>query len=490
MKKTKSQFALKISAIGLVVFALCFSVYSLSRAWIEPDQSPPNGNIAAPINTSTDVQSKQGSLAVYGAGGYGMFAQGSSYGVYGYETDTGAYGLLGYAGYGGYFNGPVYSNSYFNAPWLCLNGNCISSWPSSNETLQTVTNRGWTTSQPLYTSNYMQAPIFYDANNSGYYLDPNGASRLNYGVFDNVYSYGWMQAPIFYDANDNGYYSDPNGTSRLNYTVNNNVYSYGWMQAPIFYDANDNGYYLDPNWTSSLHYVTANYIHTNVNDSWFPYFNGWNYFRGPTYAFNSPWYDENNSGYYFDPNGTSRLNYGVFDNIYSYGWTSSPIMYDTNDWGYYSDPNGTSRLNYTVLNNSYIYGEENADTVRGRTQLCIGNDCRTSWPAATTNGKYQTSCTTATYGGNVYVCVRMDTENGNTECKASYGPGGWPSCPQGTPFSGTTPGGIGRYQISCTTATYAGNVFLCLRTDTQTGGTECKGSGGGPWSGCAQGAPF
>ncbi len=88
-------------------------------------------------------------------------------------------------------------------------------------------------------------------------MDLNNTSRLNYGVFDNVYSYGWMQAPILYDSQNNGYYLDPNGTSRLNYTVNDNVYSYGWMQAPIFYDANNNGYYVDPSSASVFNVVYA-----------------------------------------------------------------------------------------------------------------------------------------------------------------------------------------------------------------------------------------
>lgn len=112
---------------------------------------------------------------------------------------------------------------------LCIGSDCRSSWPStsSTDTLQTVTDRGWGTSQPLYSSNYMQAPVFYDANDSGYYVDPNGTSRLNYGVFNNAYAYGWMQAAIFYDANDNNYYVDPNGTSRMNNVVTNNINNIG-----------------------------------------------------------------------------------------------------------------------------------------------------------------------------------------------------------------------------------------------------------------------
>ena len=59
----------------------------------------------------------------------------------------------------------------------------------------------------------------YDRNNTGYYVDPASTSRLNYGVYDNLYSYGWMQSPIFYDANNTGYYVDPASTSKFN-TIN------------------------------------------------------------------------------------------------------------------------------------------------------------------------------------------------------------------------------------------------------------------------------
>jgi hypothetical protein len=36
--------------------------------------------------------------------------------------------------------------------------------------------------------------ILYDSNNSGYYLDPNGTSRLNRTNYDYVYSYNWVYA--------------------------------------------------------------------------------------------------------------------------------------------------------------------------------------------------------------------------------------------------------------------------------------------------------
>ncbi|KKW46786.1 MAG: hypothetical protein UY97_C0003G0060 [Parcubacteria group bacterium GW2011_GWB1_57_6] len=63
-----------------------------------------------------------------------------------------------------------------------------------------------------------------------------------------------------------------------------------------------------------------NYAHFTGygTDSWFPYTNGWNYLRG-NLQFNGVLYDENNNGYYLDPNNTNRMNYVVADNLYVYG---------------------------------------------------------------------------------------------------------------------------------------------------------------------------
>jgi len=96
----------------------------------------------------------------------------------------------------------------------------------------------------------LRAAIMYDGNNGGYYIDPASTSRINYGVFDNVYSYGWMQSPIFYDANNTGYYVDPNSTSNFNavYTQGR-LYSNEWIQMNNYsglYSPN-NGAHFYPN---------------------------------------------------------------------------------------------------------------------------------------------------------------------------------------------------------------------------------------------------
>jgi hypothetical protein len=46
----------------------------------------------------------------------------------------------------------------------------------------------------LGTGGDVYCTILYDSNNSGYYLDPNGTSRLNRTNYDYVYSYNWVYA--------------------------------------------------------------------------------------------------------------------------------------------------------------------------------------------------------------------------------------------------------------------------------------------------------
>ncbi|MCG3167647.1 MAG: hypothetical protein POELPBGB_03441 [Bacteroidia bacterium] len=83
---------------------------------------------------------------------------------------------------------------------------------------------------------------------------------------------------------------------------------YNTTYSPFIYDRDNTGYYWDGNSTSRMYYGDFNYLHTQVNDSWFPYTgNNWNYFRGNTYAWNATWYDENNTGYFIDPASTSRF---------------------------------------------------------------------------------------------------------------------------------------------------------------------------------------
>jgi hypothetical protein len=97
-QKQRKQITYWLSVI-VVGIALGLALQFV-RAWTEPTSSPPNGNVGAPINTSSTAQTKTGDLNVKG----GM--------VIGSATD-------GSKGVG-----------TINATQFCLSGKCISDWPT------------------------------------------------------------------------------------------------------------------------------------------------------------------------------------------------------------------------------------------------------------------------------------------------------------------------------------------------------------------------
>jgi hypothetical protein len=156
----------------------------------------------------------------------------------------------------------------------------------------------------------MRAPIFYDSNDTAFYLNPAGSSRLrNLYVGDSGSDWsdpgGWgtqfhvSNGPHsiirVYARNESiqtGMYSHVGGLSKAGSLSNHDfriirndsdrmifysgyTYSNGYLEAadslraPIFYDSNNTSYYLDPNGTSQLHYVMANNWFRAQGDSGF-----------------------------------------------------------------------------------------------------------------------------------------------------------------------------------------------------------------------------
>jgi hypothetical protein len=168
-----------------------------------------------------------------------------------------------------------------------------------------------------------RSPIFYDSNNTGYYVDPASTSNLNLLTMANKITVG-----SFPNSTTNngeawlGRAADrPSGTMTVQLGGNLDrkfeVVDYGWttvnfqvngygaaeasgsMRAPIFYDSNDTSYYLDANSTSRLYQVNApqGYISNGnpwgtANSAYFP--NGIttagsdNWIYGHTYVGNAP----------------------------------------------------------------------------------------------------------------------------------------------------------------------------------------------------------
>lgn len=58
---------LKKNLISLIfgILVICFVIGFYILAWTEPTSSPPEGNVAAPLNTSISPQTKGGALTLY-----------------------------------------------------------------------------------------------------------------------------------------------------------------------------------------------------------------------------------------------------------------------------------------------------------------------------------------------------------------------------------------------------------------------------------------
>ena len=246
----------------------------------------------------------------------------------------------------------------------------------------------------LQAGSSLRAPIFYDSNDTGYYIDPNssGTSAIlrGYQIFNDygagivgTYSAGRYQL-VF--AMGNAYKGALNGTSvsggyGLWWSHPNaggvaaNLNSHGlmaidngnWqasfagstraaidMRAPIFYDQNNTGYYMDPASTSFISNLNMNgNIEIRRTDPTI-------YFRDTDH--NSAMLHTNSNIFYILRGGTDTtswstvnghwpLEINLTNNQATFGGIvqaitdmRAPVFYDRNNTVYYTDPGGTSKM--------------------------------------------------------------------------------------------------------------------------------------------------
>ena len=233
----------------------------------------------------------------------------------------------------------------------------------------------------------MRAPIFYDSNDTAYYVDLNAdlsvkvygeisnsnynpgnmqPGALNIGRIDTNYNFasgswaGDIRAGILANCLDEWeFVVHDAGTSVESIFFYQNSTGYitmgrdlGWgtapiiatnsFRAPIFYDSNDTGYYVDPNSTSRLYYIDAPQGYVSNGNPWgtsnsafFPNgittAGGTNWVYGNTYIGNAP---SNGAGHQFYTSGTME----------STGDHYAVRYYDYNNTTFYCDPNSTSRF--------------------------------------------------------------------------------------------------------------------------------------------------
>ena len=276
----------------------------------------------------------------------------------------------------------------------------------------------------LETNGSFRAPIFYDRNDTTYYIDLNsttsGVIRGNFifndfgagivgtysasryqGVFSmgdayklpidgtgpsNLYGIAWSHpnaGGVAGNLNTHGALFLENGTFLA--AISGSIRARDDMRAPIFYDSNDTTYYLNPASTSQLNTINQwgwTYQYSNNGIYWASYSRG---FAAPEYEGNSygtittigsgrnGW-----SGYGIGSRhvlmSTTGDNIGIHDNSrgwlyywngnhhqYSFGYLEaqgsmrSPIFYDSANTGYYLDPNGGSYLASSIeIANGYL----------------------------------------------------------------------------------------------------------------------------------------
>jgi hypothetical protein len=165
------------------------------------------------------------------------------------------------------------------------------------------------------------------------------ANSTDVYVNNNLFAGSSMRAPIFYDTNDTGYYVDPNSTSSLTSvlfgggptlaksgtTGSRNLQLQGASGSDIgLVGLNSSGSFC-----FQLYAATTDYGF--LSSAW----GGWDLRKANGGAL----YLNNQSTYYYNTDTTYMYR------VYGTGDIRSPLFYDNDDTGYYLNANGTSSLN-------------------------------------------------------------------------------------------------------------------------------------------------
>lgn len=199
---------------------------------------------------------------------------------------------------GRYLRSDVYNSNYGGLQVFRNIGSIDGSWPDSDHTLSLENSDAGTIvvnfHRAGYTSNNLwyngsqfrfdqvvtstadfRAPIFYDSNDINYYVDPNGASKLNgLHIVSSGNQVSGYDASLYIGGTNNdwgiivgkgsydyGINVEVSGSATYAYSSPNfRVSGAGAVYSTILYDSNDASYYLDPNSTSRLWRVNSYYL--------------------------------------------------------------------------------------------------------------------------------------------------------------------------------------------------------------------------------------
>jgi len=217
-----------------------------------------------------------------------------------------------------------------NSAWSGTDSSTRASWMLSN-----FSGYIWSNST-IFAAGEMRAPIYYDANNTGFYLDPNSTSRLDVLALGNGNN-GPGKLRV------TGGHSDT--SIRLTATglgSGNSPTMQWWVSEPnITWDEGGFGFNVTNDGGSPNGFG-------RVNTSW-----GQAYMRFTTGG-NQVFYNTNTSGTRFE-NMSTRSDNTVFVNNYLQAGNSlrAPFFYDSDNTAFFSNPAAGSNYNWLTINDWY-----------------------------------------------------------------------------------------------------------------------------------------
>ena len=373
----------KAIALSTSVIAMVFLMSVVAWAWTEPPQTPPGGNVPAPINIGTTAQTKAGDLILEQKL---EFKETDNDHVWFYEgtpdndnkvdlrimltddrSDNEKFSI-----WDRYWrDGSIREDHYFTAAgnaWhrgdltvgagIVLGGVRKTSWPSlaESDTLDSVSDRGRETDQVL------RFPKFEDYDNTGYYVDPNSWSKLLYLESDRWRPIGTNDGRIIrvggqirYDADDNWYwYSIWDNHNEMTLHYRNGL----WLRSNV--DADDliarDRICIRGDCKTGWPSVSETDTLDSVSDRG----------RVTNQVLRFPKFEDyDDIGYYVDPASTNRMNY-----VYANRLRADSINLDGDELRFYRSTDSIIRktdayleLHGSANGNSRMWLEDGADRI-------------------------------------------------------------------------------------------------------------------------------
>lgn len=241
----------------------------------------------------------------------------------------------------------------------------------------------------VYATGSFRAPIFYDNDDTNYFVNPTGSSIFHSGSSytlelrssqryvgrfwnTSVSGYGFWLAN---DANTLIFHADSVGdVASLDSSGNFNAY--GSSRAPIFYDRNDTGYYLDPAGTSLSASLNGPIVMSSTN---------WTgEVSGKIQYHSTSWYFQYASYFHFRNSGGGNTFWGdASGNTWSDASSRAPVFYDSNNTGYWIDPASGGGSSFNFAGGGYIHAYNNSGYLAfdnsGSYYGIIGNSSSNVW---------------------------------------------------------------------------------------------------------------